>query len=68
MIGTSEIQLGKPLLPAELVYGFTNQKQVVSILDCEIVEALIINTQVKTAIKLVIKQCGGTCRRLKRLD
>ena len=36
--------------------------------DCEIVEASIINIQTETSVWFLIKQYGGTCKRLKRLN
>lgn len=68
VVETGEIQLVKSLDPSQPIQGFTNLRRKISILECEIILALIINIWIETGIELFVKNNGSSSPRLRRLN
>ena len=68
IVGTGQVQLGELFGLSQLIQGLINEGQQVSIFDCEVIEAFIMNTQLKATIWLLIEKNKSTCRKLKRLN
>lgn len=66
VVSISQIKLGKLLSLTQLIQGFTNQKQQVLILYDQIIKILIIDIQVKTAIRLLNKENWITYKAFER--
>ena len=50
VVGTGEIELGKPLYLPQSIQELSDKRQWISVLDCEVVKSLIINTKPEAAI------------------
>ena len=61
MIGIGQIQLGESPCPSELIKGFPDERQRISVFDCDIVETPIIYTKAEASIRLPIEEdmCSG---------
>ena len=60
MVITYEIELDESFGLTKPIWDLTNQRQWIPNLDCEIIELLIIETQLEATIKLMYKQNWST--------
>ena len=68
MIGTGEVELGKPLYLPQSIQRLPKQRQWVLVLDCEIIMSLIINTKLEATIWLLIKKDGSSFWEFRESD
>ena len=56
VIGTMKTKLGKLPYSPQSIEGLSNQRQWISVLDCEVIKSPIINTNLEAAFWLLIKK------------
>ena len=65
---SNNVQLGEDSGSAQTIQGFRDQRQEISVFDSDDIQALVVNTEMKTSFRFLHEQDWGRCIRATGSD